>query len=174
MKKTLFLTMLSLFVLYPVFCFAQAEDAQKAENSQEETNKNKKEEIKVQFSPKNKRDPFLSREEVATIEKLRREAIDKIEREKKAKQDALIAARNAERARLEREAYLKANPHLAIVGRIKIQGMMGDEVQINDDFKGVGDKVVGATITKITGTRIHFKYKGKDFSLPIPKSKDSL
>jgi hypothetical protein len=50
--------------------------------------------------------------------------------------------------------------------------MMGDEVQINNDFKGVGDKVAGATITKITNTKIHFKYKGKDFSLPIPKAKE--
>lgn len=149
--------------------FAQNKDAAKpsSQDAQDE-----QEDVKVKFDPVNKRDPFLSREEVSKIERERRADAERIEKERKAKEDALIAARDAEKARIEREAYLKANPHLAIVGKIKIQGMMGDEVQINNDFKAVGDKVAGATITKITGTRIYFKYKGKDFSMPIPKPKE--
>lgn len=174
MKIIFSIFILSLFILCPVLSFAQMEVAIKSEEEQEATKKDKKEEARVQFSPKNKRDPFLSRDEVSSIERARRAELERIEKEKKDKENALIAARDAEKARIEREAYLKANPHLAIVGKIKIQGMMGDEVQINNDFKGVGDKVAGATITKITGTRIFFKYKGKDFSLPIPKQKDDL
>ena len=174
MKRSFCVILLIVFVLTPVLCFAQIETSVKSEEQQESVKKDKKEETRVQFSPKNKRDPFLSRDEVSSIERARRAELDRIEKEKKAKEQALIAARDAEKARLERDAYLKANPHLAIVGKIKIQGMMGDEVQINNDFKGVGDKVAGATITKITGTRIFFKYKGKDFSLPIPKSKENL
>ena len=170
MRKLFFLNIFLSFVFIPCLCLAQAANAEQAQT--QETDSQKKEEIKVKFAPTNKRDPFLSREEVSSIERARRAEIERIEREKKAKEDALIAARDAEKARLEREAYLKANPHLAIIGKIKIQGMMGDEVQINNDFKAVGDKVAGATITKITGTRIYFKYKGKDFSMPIPKPKE--
>lgn len=171
MKKLFYLALLSIFAFMPVLCFAQIEITEKAADAKTEK-KVKKEDSRVQFAPKNKRDPFLSRDEVASIEKARRAEIERIAKEKKAKEDALIAAKKAEEDRVAREAYLKANPHLAIVGKIKIQGMMGDEVQINNDFKGVGDKVAGATITKITGTRIFFNYKGKDFSLPIPKQKE--
>ena len=173
MKKLFYLALLSILVFMPVLCFAQIEVTEKTVDTNAEK-KVKKEDTRVQFSPKNKRDPFLSRDEVSSIEKARRAEIERIAKEKKAKEDALIAAKKAEEDKIAREAYLKANPHLAIVGKIKIQGMMGDEVQINNDFKGVGDRVVGATITKITGSRIFFKYKGKDFSLPIPKEKDAL
>ena len=157
------------FLAFVQNAFAQNKEAAApaSQEAQEE-----KEDVRVKFDPVNKRDPFLSKEEVSKIERERRADAERIEKERKAKEDALIAARDAEKARIEREAYLKANPHLAIVGKIKIQGMMGDEVQINNDFKAVGDKVAGATITKITGTRIYFKYKGKDFSMPIPKQKD--
>lgn len=172
MRNIIFLIVLSSFIFSPVLGFAQIEVSAKSEENKAESKKDKKNEVRVQFLPKNKRDPFLSRDEVANIEKARRAEIERIAREKKAKEEALIAARKAEEDQIAREAYLKANPHLAIVGKIKIQGMMGDEVQINNDFKGVGNKVAGATITKITGTRIFFKYKGKDFSLPIPKQKD--
>lgn len=172
MKKIFYMVILSFFILSPILSFAQIETSIKTEEEQEAAKKDKKEDARVQFSPKNKRDPFLSRDEVSSIERARRAELERIEKEKKDKEKALIAARDAEKARIEREAYLKANPQLAIIGKIKIQGMMGDEVQINNDFKGVGHKVAGATITKITDTRIFFKYKGKDFSLPIPKQKD--
>lgn len=170
MKKIFFLFIFISFVLLPLFCFAQ-EDSTSAEQSEAQMDQIQNN-VKVKFSPSNKRDPFLSRDEVSTIERNRRAEMDRIAREKKAKEDALIAARKAEEDKLKREAYLKENPHLAIIGKIKIQGMMGDEVQINNTFKGVGDKVAGATITKITGSRIYFKYQGKTFSLPIPKPKD--
>lgn len=167
--KNLFIILISLFFLGTALgSFAQEKgDTKNSKETQEQ-----KEDAKVKFDPSNKRDPFLSRDEVSSIERARRAEADRLEKERKAKEAALIAARDAEKARIEREAYLKANPHLAIVGRIKIQGMMGDEVQINNTFKAVGDSVAGATITRITGTRIFFKYKGKDFSLPIPKPKE--
>lgn len=190
MKKIFFLFIFFSFVLVPFATFAQEEAKKEAETEvkqeaqKEGANKGgapgekdtavkaTEEDSKVKFSPKNSRDPFLSKEEVEKIERNRRAEVERIEKEKRDKEKALIAEREAAKAKLEREAYLKANPHLAIVSKIKIQGMMGSEVQINNDFKGVGDKVAGATITKITGTRIYFKYKGKDFSLPIPKQKD--
>lgn len=169
MNKIFSILMCVCFLVLGQSVFAQNKEAATPANQDAQEDK---EDVKVKFDPANKRDPFLSREEVSKIERDRRADAERIEKERKAKEDALIAARDAEKARIEREAYLKANPHLAIVGKIKIQGMMGDEVQINNDFKAVGDKVAGATITKITGTRIFFKYKGKDFSMPIPKPKD--
>lgn len=178
MNKILSLLIFFTFISIPLLGLAQEEVAnanpqtEETQVSEKKEDDQKKEEKRVIFQPKNKRDPFLSRDEVSSIERARRAEADRIEKERKAKEDALIAARDAEKAKKEREEYLKANPHLAIVGKIKIQGMMGDEVQINNDFKAVGNKVFGATITKITGTRIYFKYKGKDFSMPIPKPKE--
>jgi hypothetical protein len=179
MKKLFSLIIAFSFILLSVFALAEEKTAAEAVSDSKQGTEaaakkdtEKKEETKVKFAPKSTRDPFLSKEEVESIEKARRAEIERIEKERRDRENALIAARDAEKARQEREAYLKANPHLAIVNKIKIQGMMGDEVQINNDFKGVGDKVAGATITKITNTKIHFKYKGKDFSLPIPKAKE--
>lgn len=182
MKKLFILLTFFSFICGPILGFAQEEAASSEENKapavKEEAQKDasaegeKAEEMKVKFAPKNNRDPFLSKEEIERMEKDRRSQIEQIEKNKRERERALIAEREAEKARLEKEAYYKANPQLAIIKKIKIQGMMGDEVQINNDFKGVGDKVFGATITKITNTKIHFKYKGKDFTMPIPKSQD--
>ena len=168
--KILFVFLFISFSLVPFLSFAQ-ENQETADKSVAEQ-ADKKDEAKVKFSPKGTRDPFLSKEEMEARDKARRAELARIEREKKAKADAIIAAQKAEQARREREAYLKANPHLAIVNKINIQGMMGDEVQINNDFKAVGEKVLGATITKITSTKIFFKYKGKEFSMPIPQPKE--
>ena len=182
MKRLFILLVFFSFICGPLLGFAQEEAASSEEKNtsavKEEAQKDaaaegeKPEEMKVKFAPKNNRDPFLSREEIEKMEKDRRSQIEQIEKNKRDRERALIAEKEAEKARLEKEAYYKANPQLAIINKIKIQGMMGDEVQINNDFKGVGDKVFGATITKITNTKIHFRYKGKDFSMPIPKSKD--
>lgn len=169
MKKIFSLYALLIFVLLPAFCLAQ-EEPPKQENKAEVSEKKAEEEQRVKFAPTNRRDPFLSKDEVAMIEKNRRAEMERIEKERKAKEDALIAARKAEEERIKREQYLKENPHLAVMSKIKIQGVMGDEAQINNDFKGVGDKVAGATITKITDNKIYFKYKNKSFSMSIPKS----
>ena len=179
MNKIFCLFLLLSFVLLPGLCLAQ-EEAKPAEATETEPaveqeaaqGTEKKEEVKVKFAPSNRRDPFLSRDEVATIERNRRLDIDKKEKERKAREDAIKAAQRAEEERLKKEEYLKANPHLAVMSKIKIQGLMGDEAQINNDFKAVGDKVLGATITKITSSRVYFRYKGKDFSLSMPKPKD--
>ena len=128
MKKIISMFILFSFVSVPLVSFAQ-EDAKKevkqevqkevgakdasAANSEKE--KDVKEDSKVKFSPKNTRDPFLSKEEVEKIERARRAEVEKVERERREREKAAIAAREAEKAKLEREAYLKANPHLAIV-----------------------------------------------------------
>ncbi len=177
MKKFICLFTFLSFVFLPAFCLAQeeskAEDASKAANQEvSQEGEEQKEEVRVKFAPANRRDPFLSRDEVAIIERKRRADMDKRERERKAKEDAIIAAKKAEEERAKKEAYLRENPHLAVMSKIKIQGLMGDEAQINNDFKAVGDKVFGATITKITGSKVYFRYKGKDFSMSMPKPKD--
>ena len=120
------------------------------------------------FAPVNKRDPFLSREEVASIEAARQAEMRRLEDERR-QLEVQERARLAEEERLRKLAEeLAKNPARAIINKIKIDGFVGNEAIINGQFKSVGDTVLGAKITKITHDNVTFIYKGQTFSKKMP------
>lgn len=155
-------------LLIPVLGFAQETNTQ--QNTQEEQT--------IKFAPKNARDPMLSKEEVAQIEKERRAQIEAKAAAEKEQAQIRACQKKAEKAKIAREKCLKDKPYLSIIEQIKIQGTFGDEVQINNDFKPVGSQIKvddkgkkgNVKITKVTEKNVSFKYEGKNFSLPIAGS----
>lgn len=122
---------------------------------------------KYAYNPAVNRDPTLSVEEQKKVEAQRiareKAALDAQRAAEKAAKDAA----ERERLRKEREEYLRNNPHLAIYDRLKMQGIIGVEVLINDKMYGVGATVLGAKITKITDNEVFFSYKGRTFSKKV-------
>lgn len=139
------------------------------------TQQQKQENDKVKFAPHNARSPMLSSDEVAKIEEQRRREVEEKIAAEQFEARKRLCQKKAEEIKLAREKCLKENPYLRIVDQIKIQGVLGDEVQINNDSEFVGNKIkvkdggqrAFVKITKITDTDISFKYEGKKFSLPI-------
>ena len=145
-----------IFLLQPLLIYAQEESAPPPKRAVRN------------FSPVSKRDPFLSREEVASIEAARQAEIKRLEDERK-QLEMQEKARLAEEERLRKIAEeLAKNPARAIINKIRIDGFVGNEAIINGQFKSVGDSVLGAKITKITQSNITFIYKGQTFTKKMP------
>jgi len=122
------------------------------------------------FSPRNPRDPFLSQLEVADLEKARLAE----EKRKEADQRRAIETERARMAELERkrleEEELRKNPARAIINKIKVEGIMGNEAIINGNVVGIGGTILGARITRISDTSVTFVYKGQTFVKKLPLS----
>ncbi|MDR0646571.1 MAG: CCDC34 family protein [Elusimicrobiota bacterium] len=117
----------------------------------------------VTFEPASARDPFLSKDEIASIERMRQDEIKRIEQERKR----LLDAERARLAELEekrrRDEELRKNPAKEIIGRISIDGIVGSEAIINGKFRKIGDTVLGAKVTRVSDTSVTFVYKGQTF-----------
>lgn len=128
----------------------------------------KKEEKVIRFAPKSKRDPFLSMAEVDSIEKARL-AEQKRLSDERSKLEGLERARRDELEKQRRyEEELKRNPARAIIDKITIDGILGNEAIINGDIKGIGSTVLGAQVVKVSDNSVTFTYKGQRFVKKLP------
>lgn len=128
---------------------------------------------KVSFPKEVKRDPTLSDAERISIveERLR------IEREEKARlkkiADEEESKRLAEEKRVKREEYLRKNPSVEVIGKIKIQGLIDKEAIINNKIYSVGDRFYVSgnrnpiKIIYIDESYVRFEYKGQRFNKTI-------
>lgn len=122
----------------------------------------------IHFAPKSTRDPFLSREEVDTIEKARAAEQKRITDERKRLEDAEKARRDAQMKQKEYEEELKRNPARAIIDKISVDGILGTEAIVNGEIKGIGDAVLGAKIVSVSDNSVTFVYKGQRFVKKLP------
>ncbi len=129
---------------------------------------NMQEKKAARFAPKSTRDPFLSREEVDTIEKAREAEQRRINDERKRLEDAEKARRDAQMKQKEYEEELKRNPARAIIDKISVDGILGTEAIVNGDIKGIGDTVMGAKIVSVSDNSVAFVYKGQRFVKKLP------
>lgn len=123
---------------------------------------------RVVFAPTNNRDPFLSKEEVESIEKARLAEQKRIADERKRLEELEKQRRaEAEKQRLLEEE-LKRNPARAIINKITIDGILGTEAIVNGEVVGKGDTILGARIVKVTDDSVTFVYKGQRFVKKLP------
>ncbi|KAF0126590.1 MAG: hypothetical protein FD189_916 [Elusimicrobia bacterium] len=101
------------------------------------------------FSPKTKRDPFLTPEDYARIraeeDRRRREARDRAQQQVPQKQREVL-----------------------VESRLNIQGIVGSNVIINGEMYARGDTVLGAKIVSIGSNYIIGEHKGRRFRKYMP------
>ena len=153
----------------PLAVFAQENaDASKAKDAAQ-GNKAAEQTVvkKVSFNP-TKRNPFLSKEEVLQIEKMRKAEQRRLQ-EEAAERERLA---REERKRLLQEQILKEEleryPARAVMYKINIDGILGKEAIVNGEVVSVGSKVLGAKIVSITDDSVWFVYKGQRFERKLP------
>ncbi|MBT3955549.1 MAG: hypothetical protein HN833_00275 [Elusimicrobiaceae bacterium] len=125
---------------------------------------------KVSFPDNIKRDPTMSKDETDNIEaeRLKRKQaeearIKKIQAEKLAKEQA-----EEKKRRLAEE--LRLNPSKEVSYRIKIQGVIGNEVILNGKIYSVGDTLYLSgnknpiKILSVGESYVRFQYKGQKFN----------
>lgn len=127
-----------------------------------------KPEPRVVFAPKSNRDPFLSREEVDSIEKARLAEQKRIAAERKRLEE-LERQRRAEAERQRQlEEELKRNPARAVIDKITIDGILGTEAIVNGEVVGIGGSILGAKVVKVSDDSVTFVYKGQRFVKKLP------
>ncbi|ACC98132.1 hypothetical protein Emin_0577 [Elusimicrobium minutum Pei191] len=121
----------------------------------------------MQYTAMYNQDPTLSKydRDIAEANRLAR-----IRTEENARKARLEAERQA---RLRREAEERArqellkDPSRAIRNKIKIQGLVGQEVFINNKIYTVGSTILGAKIVYIGEDSVRFSYKGQTFTKKV-------
>lgn len=123
--------------------------------------------LKLMYKPSVERDPMLSPDDVLILKHRQEEAKRYAEAERKRK----IEAEKKRLADLQRQRQLELerlkDPSRDIRGRIRINGIIGQEVFIGDKVYTVGKTVLGARIVSVQPDGVVFMYKGQRFTKKI-------
>ena len=126
-----------------------------------------KKEIKVLFAPPTDRDPTLSADDTLLLKHREEERLRAIEAERQRK----IEAERRRLAEIERQRQLELerlrDPSREIRGKIRINGIIGQEVFIGDKVYTVGSTVLGARIVQVLPESVVFTYKGQRFTKKV-------
>ncbi|MBR3631742.1 MAG: hypothetical protein IKN49_01555 [Elusimicrobiaceae bacterium] len=123
--------------------------------------------VKVTYAPSTDRDPTLSPADIATIKRREADRLRAIEMEKQRKSEA-ERQRLAEIERLRQlELERLRDPSKEIRGKIRINGIIGEEVFIGNKVYSVGGTVLGAKIISVQPDGVVFLYKGQKFTKKV-------
>lgn len=123
--------------------------------------------VKVAYAPSKDRDPTLSPMDIMTIKRQEAERLRAIEMEKQRR----LEAERRRLAELERLRQLELerlrDPSKEIRGKIRINGIIGQEVFVGNKVYTVGGTVLGAKIISIQPDAVVFLYKGQKFTKTV-------
>lgn len=127
----------------------------------------KKTETKVAYNPVSGRDPTLSPDDSLLIKHREEERLRALEAERQRK----INEERRRLAEIERQRQLELerlrDPSREIRGKIRINGIIGQEVFIGNKVYTVGKTVLGARIIQVQPDAVVFQYKGQKFTKKV-------
>ena len=123
--------------------------------------------VKVVYNPRSDRDPTLSPDDTLLLRHREEERQRALEAERQRK----IEAERRRLAELERQRQLELerlrDPSREVRGKIRISGIIGQEVFIGDKVYTVGKSVLGARIVSVQPDAVVFTYKGQKFTKKV-------
>ena len=131
------------------------------ESTQEKADSVKK--TKVVFNPRNRRDPTLSPDDFLLIQRREQQRLAAIEAERQRQLAEERRRKEAEERQRQLELARLKDPTREVRNKIKIGGIIGQEVFIGNKIYTVGDKIFGARIVAVEPESVVFSYKGHKF-----------
>lgn len=123
--------------------------------------------LQVSYNPPTDRDPTLSPDDRLLIRHREEERLRAQEAERQRK----LEAERRRLAELERQRQLELerlrDPSREIRGKIRVNGIIGQEVFIGNKVYGVGKTVYGARIVQVLPDSVVFMYKGQKFTKKV-------
>lgn len=123
--------------------------------------------LKVSYNPPTDRDPTLSPDDTLLLKHREEERLRAIELERQRK----IEAERRRLAELERQRQLELerlrDPSREVRGKIRVNGIIGQEVFIGSKVYTVGKSVHGARIVQVLPEAVVFMYKGQKFTKKV-------
>ena len=133
------------------------------ESVDEKTSEAPKKEPKVVYNPRNHRDPTLSPDDLLLLQHREKQRLAALEAERQRKL-AEERKRKEEEERRKREEWERIkDPTREVRNKIKIGGIIGQEVFIGSKIYTVGNTIYGARIVAVTPEEVVFSYKGHKF-----------
>ena len=127
----------------------------------------KKEEAKIVYNPKVQRDPTLSPDDFLLLQYRERQrlAAEEAERQRKLAEERR-RREEAERKRQLELALIK-DPTIAVRDKIRVSGIIGNEVFIGNKIYTIGKTIRGAKIVDVRNDEVIFLYKGHKFKKKV-------
>ncbi len=121
----------------------------------------------VAYNPPTDRDPTLSPDDTLLLKHREEERLRALEAERKRK----LEAERRRLAELERQRQLELerlrDPSREVRGKIRVSGIIGQEVFIGNKIYSVGQSVLGARIVSVQPDSVVFTYKGQKFTKKV-------
>ena len=118
---------------------------------------------RVVYNPKNRRDPTLSPDDFLLLQYREQQRLAAIEAERQRKlAEERRKREEAERLRQLELARIK-DPTREVRNKIKVGGIIGQEVFIGSRIYTVGKSIYGARIVEVRPEEVVFSYKGHKF-----------
>ena len=118
---------------------------------------------KVVYNPKTRRDPTLSPDDILLLQHREQQRLAAIEAERQRKLAEERRKREEEERLRQLELARIKDPTREVRNKIRIDGIVGQEVFIGDKVYTVGNKIFGARITEVHPDEVVFSYKGHKF-----------
>lgn len=121
----------------------------------------------VSYNPPTDRDPTLSPDDTLLLRHREEERLRQLELERQRK----LEAERRRLAEIERQRQLELerlrDPSREIRGKIRVNGIIGQEVFIGSKVYTVGKTVLGARIVSVHPDSVVFMYKGQKFTKKV-------
>ena len=118
---------------------------------------------KVVYNPKNHRDPTLSPDDFLLLQYREQQRLAALEAERQRKlAEERRRREEAERLRQLELARIK-DPTREVRNKIRVTGIIGEEVFIGDKIYTIGKSIYGARIVEVRPEEVVFSYKGHKF-----------
>lgn len=153
------------FVTAPAAAAAQESEGFVVQRETLETPEAKAEEetVVVTYNPKNRRDPTLSPDDFLLLQYREQQRLAALEAERQRKlAEERRKREEAERLRQLELARIK-DPTREVRNKIRVGGIIGQEVFIGSRIYTVGKSIYGARIVEVRPDEVVFSYKGHKF-----------
>ncbi len=118
---------------------------------------------KVTFNPKNRRDPTLSPDDFLLLQYREQQRLAALEAERQRK----LAEERRRREEAERQRQLELarikDPTREVRNKIRVTGIIGNEIFIGSKIYTIGNSIYGARIVEVRPEEVVFSYKGHKF-----------
>lgn len=118
---------------------------------------------RVVFNPKNRRDPTLSPDDFLLLQYREQQRLAALEAERQRK----LAEERRRREEAERQRQLELarikDPTREVRNKIRVTGIIGEEVFIGSKIYTIGKSIYGARIVEVHPDEVVFSYKGHKF-----------
>ncbi len=118
---------------------------------------------RVKFQPSKKRDPMLSNDDLLLLEHREKQRLAALEAERKRKEAEERRRREEEERKRQWELALLKDPAMLIRDKIRIDGIIDQEVLMGGKLYAIGNTYMGAKIVAVDADSVTFLYKGHKF-----------